>query len=460
MQERQGRKNTYSGDSRQSTGQDRPAEASKELLQANRRVSHLNAVLRAIRHVNQLIVREQESESLLQHACSALVEMRSYTLAWAALLENGLAVTVVQAGAGKEFQTVRDALRQGKMPGCATRALARAGPAVTPIRADLCKQCPLLAHDPDSSGLAVRLEHAGKVYGVLSVHLPAGQAFLSEEIDLVEELGGDIALALHKMAVENDRRSLEEQYLQAQKMEAIGRLAGGLAHDFRNQLTIIDGYCQLLLAELAEDSALHRPLCEIHKAAQRSTRLTNQLLLFSRKQALHPEEINLNHVLGEMGVAVARLLGEDVHVSMQLEEPLGTVLVDRSQFEQALMNLVVNARDAMPHGGQLTVQTRNVDVLTDGRRLDNPPLQGRFVALILTDTGVGMDEQTRARMFEPFFTTKDRDKGTGLGLSMIHSFVRQSGGHIFVHSELGSGTSFEICLPRVESVAPSVPASP
>ena len=467
MQERQGREDSYSGDSCRSTGQDqrklhrhatakfraRLAEPGNELLRANERISHLNAVLRAIRHVNQLIVREQEAVPLLQQACTALVEMRSYTLAWAVLLENGQVVAIAQAGGGDSFQAVRDSLAQGALPGCARRALAQTGPVPTPVRAKLCELCPLLADDPDSSGLAVRLEHGGKVYGVLSVHLPAGQAFLDEEIDLVEELGGDIALALHKMAVEKDSRRLEEQYLQAQKMEAIGRLAGGLAHDFRNQLTVIDGYCQLLLAELNEDSPLYRPLREIHRAAQSSTRLTNQLLVFSRKQLLHPERTNINDILNDMATTIAKLLGEDIHVSMQLGESLGDVLVDRSQFEQAMMNLLVNARDAMPCGGQLTVQTRNVEVETDRQHLGRFMPQGRFVVLAITDTGVGMSDQTRARIFEPFFTTKGRDKGTGLGLSMIYNFVRQSGGQIFVRSELGCGTCFEIYIPRFETAA-------
>ena len=254
-------------------------------------------------------------------------------------------------------------------------------------------------------------------------------------------------------------REKEEQLRRAQKMEAVGRLAGGIAHDFNNQLTIIKGYCDLLLAENAEGSPTAE-LQEIHKAAERARQLTGQLLAFGRKQVLNPKVTNLNEILLEMQNPLSRMIGEDIRLSVFADPTLGNARVDRSQVHQAVMNLAVNARDAMPDGGRLTIETANVVLDPDFVRLHPDASVGPHVMLAIRDTGTGMDEQTVARIFDPFFTTKDIGKGTGLGLSMVYGFVRQSGGSIHVDSELDVGTTLKVYLPQVFQPEEESPTAP
>jgi PAS domain S-box-containing protein len=256
-----------------------------------------------------------------------------------------------------------------------------------------------------------------------------------------------------------ERRSLEAQLLQAQKMEGIGRLAGGVAHDFNNQLTVIHGYCDFLLRRLPDGDEALGPLREIRRAGARAQKLTSQLLAFSRRQVLQPEIIRLQGVLAELENPLARMLGEDVHLSLHSDPDTGAVRLDRTQLEQAIMNLAVNARDAMPRGGRLKIRTRRADVdetLARGR----PGLAtGSYVVLAVEDDGVGMDPATRERVFEPFFTTKDVGKGTGLGLSMVYGFVKQSAGFVEVDSAPGRGTTVNLYLPAASAEPPAPAAS-
>jgi len=247
-----------------------------------------------------------------------------------------------------------------------------------------------------------------------------------------------------------ERKQLEEQLRQSQKMEAVGKLAGGVAHDFNNLLTIITGYSQLLFDRVGPDSPLRGNLMEIKKAGDRASSLTQQLLAFSRRQVLKPKVLDLNAVVAGLEGMLQRLVGEDIHLVTALDPELGPVKADPGQIEQVIMNLVVNARDAMPKGGRLTIETANVERTTSdiqGQSLKGP---ARCARLAVSDTGCGMDAQTQARIFEPFFTTKEVGKGTGLGLSTVYGIVQQSGGHIEVSSEVGRGTTFEIYLSRVD----------
>jgi two-component system cell cycle sensor histidine kinase/response regulator CckA len=252
------------------------------------------------------------------------------------------------------------------------------------------------------------------------------------------------------------RRQLEAQFLQSQKMEAVGRLAGGIAHDFNNLLTAITGYAELLLGDLDQVDPRRDDVAEIQKAADRAATLTRQLLAFSRKQILAPQVLDLNTVVASMDKLLQRLIGEDIDLVTILDPALGHVKADPGQFEQVIMNLAVNARDAMPQGGKLTIEMANadLDVQYTRQHLAVPP--GSYVMLAVSDTGCGMDAETQSHLFEPFFTTKDAGKGTGLGLSTVYGIITQSGGTIWVYSELGQGTTFKIYLPRVEAEADRV----
>jgi PAS domain S-box-containing protein len=250
-------------------------------------------------------------------------------------------------------------------------------------------------------------------------------------------------------------KRLEERFCQAQKMEAVGQLAGGVAHDFNNLLTVINGLSELALHKIHRDDPSRELIMEIRKAGERAAALTSQLLAFSRKQVLQPQVLDVNVRLGELSKMLLRLLGENIGIRLETDAGLGMVKVDRSQFEQAVINLAVNARDAMPAGGQLTIETRNA-LLDEEYVAQHPDARpGRYVVIAVRDNGGGMDPATQARVFEPFFTTKGPGKGTGLGLAMVYGFVKQSGGHIEVASEVGRGTTFKVYLPRTDETVRS-----
>jgi two-component system, cell cycle sensor histidine kinase and response regulator CckA len=269
-----------------------------------------------------------------------------------------------------------------------------------------------------------------------------------EPADVLEAIAEDVT----------DRRVLEDQFRQAQKMEAVGRLAGGVAHDFNNLLMVISGYAEVILAKLNPDHTLHEKACAIQQASDRATTLTRQLLAFSRKQLLELKVVDVNSIVADMERLLRPLIGENVELVAKLAPEAGFTRADVGQLEQVLMNLVVNAKDAMPAGGKLTIETQNIVVDESHRRSQTFIRPGHYVTLSVSDTGTGMDKETQSRIFEPFFTTKEKGKGTGLGLSTVYGIVKQSGGYVMVQSELGHGTTFQIFLPRVEGTAEKHPA--
>ncbi|MEX2220677.1 MAG: response regulator [Candidatus Rokuibacteriota bacterium] len=283
--------------------------------------------------------------------------------------------------------------------------------------------------------------------------------WVSVNVRPVKDPGGRSLHYEWSLADITERRQLESQLRQAQKMEAVGQLAGGVAHDFNNLLTVIGGRCYLMLGKLAPDDGLRREVELVRGAAERAARLTHQLLAFSRKQVLEPRVLDLNETVTGIEPLLRRLIGEHIEVSVTQGDALGRVKADVGQLEQVILNLAVNARDAMPQGGRLMLETANVILDEVAARRTSDLVPGRYVVLSVADSGHGMDAATRAQIFEPFFTTKEVGKGTGLGLATVYGIVKQSGGFIDVESEPGRGASFRVYLPRVEeAVAVGEPA--
>lgn len=283
----------------------------------------------------------------------------------------------------------------------------------------------------------------GRTLGVANLYLREGHVRDAREEEALRAAANVLAGII-------ERKQTEARFLQAQKMEAVGRLAGGVAHDFNNLLTVIHGFAEFAQSRMPQNSAEREEIGEVLKAAERATNLTRQLLAFSRRQMVEMRVLNLNTILDGMAKMLQRILGEDVSLQMVLAPDLGSVKADSGQIEQVVLNLAVNARDAMPQGGTLTLQTANVEVCEDYTASHPDIKTGSFVVLSSCDTGCGMTPEVQAHLFEPFFTTKGVGKGTGLGLAAVYGIVTQSGGHIDVSSTVGQGTTFRIRLPRVE----------
>jgi PAS domain S-box-containing protein len=283
--------------------------------------------------------------------------------------------------------------------------------------------------------------------------------------DLLSDARGRVTHVVATYRDTTEKRRLQEALVHSQRLDAVGRLAGGVAHDFNNLISVINGYCQILAGQLTDQPQALREVEEIHKAGQKAATLTRQLLAFGRRQPMNPRVINLNHIVRDNHEILQRLLGNAGRLVLELEPDLGNARADPAQFQQVLLNLVINARDALRDNGRVVISTGNREIPPGlNRRLtDTPP--GHYVALTVSDNGTGMDANTQAHLFEPFFTTKEEGKGTGLGLALVYGVVQQSGGFISVHSTLLVGSVFEILLPLVHEPAepvftPSLPALP
>jgi PAS domain S-box-containing protein len=435
----------------------RQSNTESDLKRANRALSILSSV-------NQVLNDLSSEAELLQRTVEVLVKNGGYPLAWVAIRvddpEHSVRVGASAGEASGYLSGIELSWAEDKPTG--------RGPCGTTLRegqttvyndflaAEACSPWWERSRKFDlRSTMCVPLLVQGENQAALFVYASEVNAFHDQEFTLVFEVASDLAFAwtslrLHEQAEEErkSRVTLEEQLRQAQKMEAIGRLAGGISHDFNNLLMVIMAQTELLAMQL-EGPALARTE-SVMKSARRAAELTHQLLAFSRKQIVQPAILSLNPIFAEMANMAAHVVGEDVEITTSFSDGLWAVKVDRSQIEQVVMNLIVNARDAMPNGGKLLLETANIDLTTE--YIATHPLvpPGRYVRLVVSDTGVGMSDETKARLFEPFFTTKPPGKGTGLGLSMVYGIVKQSQGFVWYYSELGKGTSFKIYLPAAE----------
>lgn len=427
--------------------------------QAQESVQHLNRVLKAIRNINQLIMSEKDRSRLIEQACRILVQSRGFEAAMIILTDkSNHPVLYAQDGFSSALAPFDQSLEQGQLPQCCQHAMGNNEVCFIDKLSSTCRDCPLARDCRHCDTLCIALQYRGTVYGFLTVALPVGQGNSQDEQSLLHELATDIAYALHGLyreektrKAEEEKKVAEKQLAQAQKMEAIGRLAGGVAHDFNNMLGVIMGYADLALTRLKGGDSLRYPLEQIRQAAERSADLTRQLLAFSRKQLTQPQVLDLNQEIEKQRVMLARLIGENLELKFVPGSDLWPIEVDPSQIDQVLANLVINARDAISNVGTITLETMNVTLDQAYSSTYIYAVPGDYVCLMVSDNGMGMDRQTQDQIFDPFFSTKQSEHGTGLGLSTVYGIVKQNKGIIHVYSEPGEGTTFKLYFPRTQA---------
>jgi signal transduction histidine kinase/CheY-like chemotaxis protein len=434
-----------------------------ELLKVNR-------ALKTLSQCNEVMVRAVEENALLNNICKTIVDVGGYQLAWVGLAatNGGLHVRPVshanqvdygvdlrplaESQDGKKPNPVNDVIRTGQLKLMKYESSQESAP---PWMKSVIER-------GISASLFLPLKTGDKSIGSLNIYSMDSNAFDTSEMDLLQELADDLAFGISALRTqvqrnraETEKEKIQAQLLQSQKMEAVGILAGGVAHDFNNLLTAIQVSADLAMLDVDESAPVYRTLQEIHQVSCHAGDLTRQLLLFSRKHPMEYVPMNFNQTVENLKKMLNRLIGEDIDIQTHSDAKIWNVMADQGTIEQVVMNLILNARDAMPDGGRLSIRTGNVE-LDSAMALKIPESRpGRFVKLAVQDTGIGMTPETLSRIFEPFFSTKGPGKGTGLGLSVVYGIVKQHEGWIHVTSVPGKGSTFEVYLPAV-----SEPASP
>ena len=426
-----------------------------EHKRAEQRITHLNRVLRSIRDVNQLIVRERDPDALIREGCRVIVDNRGYSAALIVLTDmNGKPITWAGSGTSSFVDPLNEMLEGHELPPCCGFPNVSSEGKLINDRPNFCGQCPIVAKCPELPSLCTPLIYENNVFGYMVILVDHDLVVDEEELNLFSEMAKDMAYALNFLQLgvehessENKRKSLENQLIQAQRMESVGRLAGGVAHDYNNMLSVIIGYTEMAMGNVSDNDPLQDDLKEILKAAQRSTEITRQLLAFARKQNISPKALSLNDTVESMLKMLRRLIGEDINLSWIAGGGSSAVFMDPSQIDQILANLLVNAKDAIGGVGNITIETSRV-FFDEEYCADHPGFVcGDFISLVVSDDGCGMNKEVLNTLFEPFFTTKGLGKGTGLGLSMVYGIVKQNSGFINVYSEPGKGTTFRIYFP-------------
>lgn len=415
---------------------------------ASQRIEHLNRVLKTVRDINQLIVHEHDAERLIKEGCRLLVDNRGYSSALIVITDKyDKPVSWANAGQNFSVKKLETILEQGELPSFFNHVCQEKEAVLIDERSGLNDTDP--GGTFDTYSLCIRLMHGDVNYGYMAVTLDHILTADNEEQGLFGEMAGDLAYALSFLKSENKRRALEVQLVHAQKMESVGRLAGGVAHDLNNLLSPILLYSEIMLEDYSSNKDIHDAAKEIHNAGYRARDLVRQLLAFSRKQALEFRLLDLNDIINNFKSLLRRTIPEDIEISFHLCTDVIPVLADIGQIEQVIMNLSVNAADAMPGGGALTIETVIADLDETYVEMHPQAKKGRYAIMSINDTGKGMDKETQEKIFEPFFSTKG-ELGTGLGLATVYGIVKQHNGNIWVYSESQRGSTFKIYLPVVE----------
>ncbi len=418
-----------------------------------------NRSLRIMSECNSVLIKAKREDELGNEVCKIISQIGNYPLVWIGLSQKDFNRSITPiASFGREIDdlvslgfTWSDD-EKGQSP--IGKAIKRSSYSlVRNIKSD--KDYIIWIGDALNNGyksiLSIPLIVNNSTIGGLVIYSSEYNDFDDDEINLLSELADDISYGIQSLRAHQEQEKLREQLFQSQKSEAIGRLAGGIAHDFNNILTIIQGNADLLSYHSVNNPLFNNFLSQIKNAADKAASLTHQLLAFSRKEIVQPKVLNLNKLIRDMEKMVFRLIGEDIKLKVELDQGLLNIKADQSNIDQILMNLIVNARDAMPNGGVLQLKTSNVDISKDEVLLNRNFVEGKFVNLIVKDNGFGIPSEIIDKIFDPFFTTKQRGKGTGLGLSVVEGIVTQNKGFIQVESEVGVGTKFSIYLPATDS---------